>query len=105
MNTATEIKVDNEGYIADHRQWSLRYLSTAAKADDIELTDDHINVAYCLREYYEDFAVAPPMRVLVKKVAVKLGIDVDAQYINNLFPDGIKQAAKLAGLPKPTGCF
>ena len=105
MNTATEIKVDNEGFLVNHNEWSLRFLSTAAKADDIELTDKHIDVAYCLREYYEDFSVAPPVRVLVRKPAVKLGIDVDSDYIYSLFPNGIKQAAKLAGLPKPTGCF
>ena len=105
MNAAIEIKTDNEGYLHNHNDWSLRFLSTAATSDDVELTDDMINAVYSMREYYDDFGVVPPISAFSRKLTVKLNKKVNSDYIHELFPKGIKQAAKFAGLPKPTGCL
>ena len=59
-----------------------------------------------LREYYEEYQIAPAVRVLTKAVGKKLGKDKgNSKYLYELFPYGPgKQACKFAGLPKPTGC-
>ncbi|MDR2188262.1 MAG: TusE/DsrC/DsvC family sulfur relay protein, partial [Azonexus sp.] len=48
----------------------------------------------------------PAVRVLTKAIGKKLGPDKgNSGYLYELFPYGpAKQACKIGGLPKPTGC-
>ena len=77
-----------------------------AKADGTELSENHWEVINFLREYYEEYQIAPAVRVLTKAIGKKLGKDKgNSKYLYELFPYGpAKQACKYAGLPKPTGC-
>jgi TusE/DsrC/DsvC family sulfur relay protein len=77
-----------------------------AKIDNCELTPSHWEVINFLREYYEEYQIAPAVRVLTKAIGKKLGADKGtSKYLYELFPYGpAKQACKYAGLPKPTGC-
>ena len=79
---------------------------TIDKEEDLELSDDHWEIINFLREYYEEYQIAPAVRVLTKAVGKKLGADKgNSKYLYELFPYGpAKQACKFAGLPKPTGC-
>lgn len=74
--------------------------------EGIELTPQHWDVIYFLRSYYEEFQIAPAIRVLIKAIAKKFGPEKgNSQYLYELFPHGpAVQACKIAGLPKPTGC-
>ena len=75
-------------------------------AEDIEMSDDHWEVVNFLREYYQEYQIAPAVRVLTKAIKQTLGPEKgNARYLYELFPCGpAKQACKIAGLPKPTGC-
>ena len=77
-----------------------------AKQDDCELSENHWEVINFLREYYEEYQIAPAVRVLTKAIGKKLGKDKgNSKYLYQLFPYGpAKQACRYAGLPKPTGC-
>ncbi len=99
-------EVDEEGYLADLNQWEPGVATVMAKLDDCELTDAHWEVINFLREYYEEYQIAPAVRVLTKAIGKKLGADKgNSKYLYELFPYGpAKQACKYAGLPKPTGC-
>ena len=99
-------EVDEEGYLADLNQWDPGVAEAMAKLDDTELTDAHWEVINFLREYYEEYQIAPAVRVLTKAIGKKLGADKgNSKYLYELFPYGpAKQACKYAGLPKPTGC-
>jgi tRNA 2-thiouridine synthesizing protein E len=101
------IATDPEGYLSDISQWSKAAAQAMAARDDIELTDSHWQVIEFLREYYDEFAFAPAVRILTRAVAKKLGKDKgNSRYLFQLFPQGpAKQACRYAGLPKPTGCI
>ena len=99
-------ETDEEGYLANLGEWTPEIGAVMAKADDCELSDNHWEVINFLREYYEEYQIAPAVRVLTKAIGKKLGPDKgNSKYLYELFPYGpAKQACKYAGLPKPTGC-
>ena len=99
-------ETDEEGYITDISLWSEGLADLIAEDESIKMTDEHWEVVNFLREYYEEYQVAPAVRVLTKAIKKKLGADKgNSGYLYELFPYGpAKQACKIAGLPKPTGC-
>ena len=99
-------ETDEEGYLADLNTWDKDVAAVMANIDDCELTENHWEVINFLRSYYEEYQIAPAVRVLTKAIGKKLGKDKgNSKYLYELFPYGpAKQACKYAGLPKPTGC-
>jgi tRNA 2-thiouridine synthesizing protein E len=99
-------ETDEEGYLANLSDWDEHVAKKMAELDDCDLTDNHWEVINFLREYYEEYQIAPAVRVLTKAIGKKLGKDKgNSKYLYQLFPYGpAKQACKYAGLPKPTGC-
>ena len=99
-------ETDEEGYLANLSDWTPELCTAMAAADDAELSDNHWEVINFLREYYDEYQIAPAVRVLTKAIGKKLGKDKgNSKYLYELFPYGpAKQACKYAGLPKPTGC-
>jgi tRNA 2-thiouridine synthesizing protein E len=103
----TTVEADEEGYIIDISQWNQELAALIAEAENIEMDDDHWEVVKFLRDYYEEYQIAPAVRVLTKAVKRTLGPEKgNSKYLYELFPYGpAKQACKIAGLPKPTGCI
>jgi len=104
-NGAT-VEHDEEGYIIEIGLWSPELAALIAESENIEMSDDHWEVVNFLRNYYEEYQIAPAVRVLTKAIKKSLGPDKgNSKYLYELFPYGpAKQACKIAGLPKPTGC-
>ena len=100
------IEQDEEGYLMELEDWTPEVANTLAAEDEIELTEEHWDILNFLREYYEEYQIAPAVRVLTKAVGKRLGKEKgNSKYLYSLFPFGPgKQACKYAGLPKPTGC-
>jgi len=100
------LETDEEGYLQDVEDWSPEIAEEMARREGIELTEAHWEVLKFLREYYQQYEIAPAVRILVKAVGRRLGPDKgNTKYLYQLFPYGpAKQACKFAGLPKPTGC-
>ncbi|MGD0561844.1 MAG: TusE/DsrC/DsvC family sulfur relay protein [Roseiarcus sp.] len=98
---------DEEGYLSDIGVWTPELANMIAKAENIEMTPAHWEVVNFLREYYEEYQIAPAVRILVKEMTKKFGKEKgDQKALYALFPYGpAKQACKIAGLPKPTGCI
>jgi TusE/DsrC/DsvC family sulfur relay protein len=96
----TEIEVDEDGFIQEPDKWSEELAMVIAQTEDVDdLTEDHWKVINYLRNYYQQFGIAPMIRKLCKETGFQL------KYIYELFPSGpAKGACKIAGLPKPTGC-
>ena len=99
-------ETDEEGYLVNLADWNHEVADFLAKAENITLSDNHWEVVNFLRKYYEEYQIAPAVRVLTKAIGKTLGADKgNSAYLYELFPYGpAKQACKIAGLPKPTGC-
>ncbi|MCG0277717.1 MAG: TusE/DsrC/DsvC family sulfur relay protein [Thermanaeromonas sp.] len=95
-----EIEVDEDGFIQDPEKWNEEVAKALAETEGVtELTEDHWKVINYLRQYYQQFGIAPMIRKLCKETGFSL------KQIYDLFPSGpAKGACKIAGLPKPTGC-
>ncbi len=103
----TTFAADEEGYITEIGLWSKELAVLIAKDENIDLSDDHWEVVNFLRNYYEEYQIAPAIRVLTKAIKKSMGADKgNSKFLYELFPYGpAKQACKIAGLPKPTGCI
>ena len=86
-------ETDEEGYLANLSDWEEGLAIAMAEADDIELGPDHWEIINFLREYYEEYQIAPAVRVLTKAVGKKLGKDKgNSKYLYELFPYGLVPA-------------
>ena len=101
------IETDEEGYLVNLSDWDKDVAKVLADQDTLELTESHWEVIDFLREYYDEYQIAPAVRVLTKAIGKKLGKEKgNSKYLYELFPYGPgKQACRFAGLPKPTGCI
>jgi len=99
-------ETDEEGYLSNLNDWNKDIAEVMAKEDGADLGDNHWEVINFLREYYDEYQIAPAVRVLTKAIGKKFGKEKgNSKYLYELFPYGpAKQACKYAGLPKPTGC-
>lgn len=96
-----EIEVDEEGFIQESDKWNEAVAEDLGRSENAHpLTDDHWKVIRCIRDFYVESRMAPPVRMLCKRTGFSL------QYIYRLFPNGpAKGGCKVAGLPQPTGCL
>jgi len=95
-----QVDVDEDGFLQDPGVWSAEIAAALAKLEEVDtLSENHWKVVNYLRDYYQEFGIAPMIRKLCKQTNFKL------KEIYELFPTGpAKGACKIAGLPKPTGC-
>ena len=101
------IEADEEGYISDVSLWNQELAGMIAGSENIEMNDDHWVVVNFLRNFYEEYQIEPAARILTRAIKRTLGPEKgNSKYLYELFPFGpIKQASKIAGLPKPTSCI
>ncbi len=96
----TELEVDEDGFIQEPDKWSKEVAEDIAKEEASgPMGDDHWKVVNYLRDYFLEYEIAPPIRMLTRQTGF------DLKYIYQMFPKGpAAGACKVAGLPKPTGC-
>lgn len=105
MATATlankNLEIDTEGFLKDYTQWNEDIAQELAQQEGIpELTGQHWTVINFMRREYKEKGDGPSIRRLTKESGVP------TKELYQLFPKGpAKKAAKIAGIPKPTGCI
>lgn len=100
------VDTDPDGYLRNRADWTRELAERMAEHDGIELTEAHWEVIGFLQDYYEQYEIAPAIRILTKQIGKRFGQEKgNSRYLYDLFPRGpAKQACRYAGLPKPTGC-
>ena len=97
---------DKQGFLKQRLSWSQPLAEYMASLDGVTLTEEHWEVIQYFREYYEDYNIPPPMRMVMRVFKKAFGEEnANSRYLLILFPEGVtKAASKFAGLPKPKNC-
>ena len=94
------IEFDADGFMVDPNAWTPEIGEAIAQGIGISLTDRHWVVINFARQEFETKGEAPTLRRITKTTGV------NTKEIYQLFPGGpAKNAARIAGLGKPTGCI
>ncbi|WP_250658318.1 TusE/DsrC/DsvC family sulfur relay protein [Alkalimarinus coralli] len=102
-----DIDVDKEGFLKNLNDWTPEIATILSQQEGIDLTPEHWEIIYLLRDFYLKYDIAPAMRILVKTAKETLGDSKgNSIHLLKLFPGSpAKLASKIAGLPKPTNCL
>ena len=99
-NILETVEFNEDGFMVDANAWTEDIAHAIAEVLGFELTDRHWVVINFARAEYAEKGDAPAIRAITKRT------DVGTKELYALFPGGAaKIAAKVAGLPKPTGCI
>lgn len=95
-----KVEVDEDGFMENPEEWNEDVAYALASTEDVaELTEDHWKLIHYLRDYFQQYGIAPMIRKLCKETGFPL------KKVYEMFPSGpAKGACKVAGLAKPTGC-
>ena len=93
------VQTDTEGFLVNANEWNRDIAAQLAQGSNIELTPRHWDVIDFCRKDFAETGQAPGLRRITK-----VG-KIPTKDLYKLFPGGPgKLSAKIAGLPKPTGC-
>ncbi len=93
------VEVNDDGYMTNSEQWNKEVAKAIAAEGNLELTDKHFEVLEFIREKLASGAT------LTIRAIGKSGI-VDIKGFYQLFPGApLKNATKIAGVPKPASCI
>ena len=103
IHDASVVERDNEGFFLNPGDWCYCMIDQLAAELDIELSDDHRQVVFYIRDYFESNSSVPQARYLLRYLAKVWGRDkATRKYLYQLFPYGYgQQACKIAGMRKP----
>ena len=94
---------EEEGYLIEPEDWNEQVANQLALQESIQLTADHWDAIWFMREYYAEYQIAPDARHVIKHLAKRLGPE-SRNALFELFPYGyVKQACKIAGMRRPRG--
>ena len=101
------INTSKEGFLLDINDWNEAVAEQLALKNGIELSAEHWEIIWFMRNYYLNFKHLPNARVFTKAIRNEFGEHKgNSRYLHKLFPDGpLKYTCKLAGLPKPPTCL
>ena len=101
-----EVLLDGEGYLLDLDEWSEDFVHIRARAEGLELTDEHWQVIRFIRDFHDEHGVQAPVRDMIKYFRKSWGKEkANTRYLHEIFPRGgpQKQGNRLAGVRKPKG--
>ncbi|WP_303904324.1 TusE/DsrC/DsvC family sulfur relay protein [Thiohalomonas denitrificans] len=106
MVNGQPVMTDSEGYIQNMGDWSEDFAVALAAHEGLELTDEHWDVIYYIRNYYDEHNVQAQVRTMIKHFKAKWGSEKgNNRYLHDIFPMGgpQKQGNRLAGIRKTKG--
>ena len=82
-------ETDEEGYLVNLSDWNEDIAKHIAVTENVEMSQNHWEVVNFLRKYYDEYQIAPAVRVLTKAIGKQLGPEKgNSQNLYELFPYG-----------------
>ena len=99
-----DVEVNEQGFLVNIEDWSEAYAEATAHLDNIKLFNDHWELIYYFREYFQQNEHAPSMHQMIMGMMPKTEKFLDKKkyekHIYSLFPsDPIRNICKLSGVP------
>ncbi len=86
------------GFLKNRSEWSESVASELARKENIDLTDKHWDIIQFVRaEFYTSKGIVPHERYIMRAMEVVWDTPVSISDLNQLFPGGTIQCAKIAG--------
>jgi len=101
-----KILTDPEGYILNMDEWSEGFAIAQAAVEGLTLTDEHWDVIYFIRHYYDERSIQAQVRDMIRHFREAWGPEHgNNHYLHDLFPMGgpQKQGNRVAGIRKTKG--
>ncbi len=96
------VKRDPEGRLAELQSWSEEHARELAAEQGVDLTEEHWDVLYFLRDRYIEEGQAKSGRKVVEALEKRYANRGGKRYLYTLFPHGpVTQGSIIAGLPLP----
>ena len=85
----SSIETDENGYLVTLEDWSEGVAEKLAEDEEIEMNGEHWEIINFLRDYYQEFQIAPAVKVLTKAIAKKNDIHKKeaSVFLYELFPN------------------
>lgn len=101
-----EASASNEaGFLVELDDWSETLAQSLATEENIQLTDEHMDILKYLRKYYDKHGQGYHARTLLNVLEFEFGKWEGKKHLYELFPKGpVSQGCKLAGIPLPPNC-
>src|SRR3989304_7586519 len=90
IKDARLLETDPEGNLFDLEHWSPLVAQQLAKAEKIDLTDEHWEIIIYLRERYRKHGMAGSARELLRELEEKFCAGRGREMLYELFPGGHK---------------
>lgn len=86
------------GFLKQRSQWSENVATEIAKKENLVLTDQHWSIIHFIRtEFYANMGTVPTDTDIKRGIEKEWGVPVKYADLQNLFPGGSLQGAKIAG--------
>lgn len=97
--------IKSESFPNAPANWNIDSASSTAKADGINLSDDHWELIQALQEYYRKVEF-PKLRQIKDALDEKFHSRGGMRYLYKIIPNGpVAEGCKLAGLNIPAGAI
>ena len=71
----SNIETDENGYLISLDDWSEGVADKLAEDEEIQMNDEHWEIINFLRDYYQEYQIAPAVKVLTKAIAKRNDIE------------------------------
>ncbi|USZ14973.1 TusE/DsrC/DsvC family sulfur relay protein [Moraxella sp. FZFQ2102] len=102
------LKLDDDGHLVNHEDWTADVAQTLADTLEVQLTDEHHQILLAVRDFFETYHHSPATRPLIKHLMIALPeLEISNQKLQTLFNTGLvaRHVNRIAGLPKPPNCL
>ncbi len=95
------VELRADGRLAHSADWTPELAAELAARDGLKLSDKHWDIINIMRDYYQQYNIAPILKLLRREVAKKLGaVRALDESLYALFPNGVQhQGSRIAGIP------